>query len=318
MHEQKISLSEQIGNLPTEPQRKRRIRFHQGWWRAFVLAEAAGPHPLRQGETVCNVLNGGEMSKKNLFGPGTVDAVDATLAGRTRQSGGLIDERRLFNNLLSSQPLVFNFFGPLQQDLALATRLVQALIPSIDTVTAIRFEYAPEKWIDNSAFDVALDVTSKGRKGLLGFECKFTEPFSPTVYDTTHYEDISTSCGAFNVPYQACIKPEFNQLFRNQLIAEHQVQEKKYEFRMTGLFCESGDEAAIATGHAFRSLLKDGGSSFHVITYAQFIEALQMLPLTWAQREWSMTLWARYCALSLSAGAYEGRRHLDRNRRKDV
>ena len=76
---------------------------------------------------------------------------------------------------------------------------------------------------------------------------------------------------------------------------------------MTGLFCEPGDEGAIATGQAFKSMLRDGDSSFHVVTYAQFIEAVQRLELTWEQREWSMMLWARYCALGLSDGAYAGR-----------
>jgi hypothetical protein len=308
MHEQLPSLYRQIGNLPTESQRKRRIRFHQGWWRTFVLAEPAGPHPLREGETVCNVLKGGEASGKNLFGPGTVEAVKTTLRARNKQSGGLIDERRLYNNLLSSQPLAFNFFGPLQQDLALATQVIRVLFPQIDEVTGIEFECAPDAWIDNSAFDVALKVTSQGRAGLIGLECKFTEPFSPTAYDKPDYREKAMRFNAFNVPYEDCITAEFNQLFRNQLIAESMVQSGKYAFRMTGLFCEPGDESAIATGHAFRALLKDGDNSFHMITYAKFIEALQMLPLTWAQREWSMTLWARYCALSLSAGAYEEKR----------
>jgi hypothetical protein len=307
MQEQAVSLSEQVGNLPSEPQRKRRLRFHQGWWRAFVLGEPAGPHPLRAGETVCNVISGGKESGKNFFGPGTADAVAATLDERTRESGGKIDERRLFNNLLSSQPLVFNFFGPLRQDLALATQVVRALFPGIDAVTAVKFEFAPKGWVDNSAFDVALEVMAQGRKGLIGLECKFTEPFSPTEYDTAGYREIATVCSAFDVPYEDCIKSEFNQLFRNQLIAERLVQKEEYAFRMTGLFCEPGDEGAIATGRAFRGMIKDGESSFHIVTYAKFIEALQMLPLTWTQREWSMMLWARYCGLGLSAGAFNER-----------
>ncbi|NHZ39913.1 PGN_0703 family putative restriction endonuclease [Massilia aquatica] len=304
MQQQHTSLGEQIGNLPDESRRKRRVRFHQGWWRAFVLAETAGPHPLRPGDTVCSMLNNGESSEKNFFGPGTIEAVRETLDEHKNQAGGMIDERRLFNNMLSSQPLLFNFFGPLRKNLPLATHLVQALIPSIDEVTAIRFEYAPEQWIDNSAFDVKLEVTAQGQRGLIGLESKFTEPFSPTIYDTAQYEEIATRCGAFNVPYQAFMTPALNQLFRNQLIAEHEIEQKNVDFRMTGLFCEPGDASAIATGQAFGALLKDGASSFHIITFARFIEALQMLPLTWPQREWSMMLWARYCGQALSAGAY--------------
>ncbi len=49
MQQQHTSLGEHTGKLPDESRCQRRIRFHQGWWRAFVLAETAGPHPLRHG-----------------------------------------------------------------------------------------------------------------------------------------------------------------------------------------------------------------------------------------------------------------------------
>ena len=34
----------------------RRMRFHQGWWRAFILNEEEGPRSSRPAETVCNSL----------------------------------------------------------------------------------------------------------------------------------------------------------------------------------------------------------------------------------------------------------------------
>jgi hypothetical protein len=302
--QQQAGLRTQIGSLPVETDRKSRLRFHQGWWRAFVLAEPAGPYPKRPEATLCSAIRGGEVSEKNLLGPGTAEAVASTLDGRDSQSGGLIDRQRLYNNMLSSQPLAFNFFGPLQQDLALATRLAQVLFPSIAEVTRVRFEHAPADRADNSAFDVVLDVEANGKRGLIGLECKFTEPFSPKVYDKPRYREIAQRSGAFRAPYEACIVPAFNQLFRNQLVAEQLREEEGLAFCMTGLFCDNGDGAAIATGKAFSSMLADGDKSFHIITFARFIEALQMLTLTWEQREWSMMLWARYCALALSAGAH--------------
>ena len=42
---------------------------------------------------------------------------------------GTIDPFRLFCNMLSSQPMCFNLFGPLVDDLELATHLVQLLLP---------------------------------------------------------------------------------------------------------------------------------------------------------------------------------------------
>jgi len=301
-----MKLRQLIGTLPSEPKDKARLRFHQGWWRSFVLDEPQGPHPLRRGESVCNVVSGGEHSLKNLIGDGARAAVERTLLDRKNQgkAAGLIDERRLYNNLLSSQPLVFNFFGNLQQDRRLATQLMSRLVPGIDEVLDVRFEYAPRPWIDNSAFDVALVVKSRGETGLLGIECKFTETFSPTVYDIDEYRDIAKDSSAFGVDYETCIAPRFNQLFRNQLIAERLVQRGEYAFRMTGLFCHESDTSAIATGNAFKALLVDGAASFHVLTYARFLEELQQLPLSWDQRSSSMMLWARYCALELSEAAY--------------
>lgn len=82
-----------------------------------------------------------------------------------------------------------------------------------------------------------------------------------------------------------CISSRFNQLFRNQLIAEGLVRRGDYGFRMTGLFCVQNDDRAIGTGTAVRGLLGDGDASFDIITFAQFIEAAQRLPLDWEQRE---------------------------------
>jgi hypothetical protein len=301
---QLINLRQQIGSMPAESKAKARMRFHQGWWRTFVLNEPEGPHPKFPAQCVCSALVDGESTGKNLIGDGTRAAIDRTLSERAKlpRPAGLIDQRRLFNNMLSSQPLAFNFFGKLQQDLGLATQLMHRLIPGIDEVVDVRFEFAPQDWIDNSAFDVALVVRSGGRTGIVGFESKFTETFSQTEYDNEKYEAIAAASGAFPAPYRTYIAARFNQLFRNQLMAEELVLRGEYAFRMTGLFCYQDDEAAIATGRAFQAALGDP-SSFHVITYARFLEELQQLPLPWPEREWSMMLWARYCALELSEAA---------------
>jgi hypothetical protein len=293
-----------IGSLVDESADRSRQRLHQGWWRAFVLGEPAGAHPVRPADKVCNTMSGGEISLKNFMDEGTARAVRETLDGRTSGSGGLVDERRLYNNLLSSQPLAFNFFGRLKRDPALASEIVQSLVPDIDGVTDVLFEFSPEDWVDNSAFDVALVVHARGQKGLLGLECKFTEPFSPKPYRNSRYEEIAEASGAFMASYETCTSSRFNQLFRNQLIAEDLVRRGDYDFRMTGLFCHQNDDRAIGTGTAFRDLLRDGDASFHIITFAQFIEAAQRLHLDWEQREWSMQLWARYCGLSLSDAAW--------------
>ena len=61
----KDRLKELIGFLPKEHGFKRKMRLHQGWWRAFVLAEEQGDHPVKKGETVCNTIRSGEVNLKN-------------------------------------------------------------------------------------------------------------------------------------------------------------------------------------------------------------------------------------------------------------
>jgi hypothetical protein len=68
-----------------------------------------------------------------------------------REIGAMIDEERLFTNLLSSMPLVFNLFGPMRLDLKLATRVIISLVPGFNgTVTQVLFEHAPSR--SNPAF----------------------------------------------------------------------------------------------------------------------------------------------------------------------
>ncbi|WP_228892408.1 PGN_0703 family putative restriction endonuclease [Pseudoduganella aquatica] len=296
-----------IGTLPDEGRAKRRIRFHQGWWRAVVLGEPEGANPANKDARVCNTVTGGLQSRANFLSPLAEWAVKETLREREVHAAGLFDMDRLYNNLLSSQPLAFNFFGDLKKDLDLATRVLQKLFPSVDAVEAVRFEFAPKERYtgDNSAFDVAFEISAGGRRGLLGLECKYTDSFSPKEYRRAEYQAIAAASASFRDPLDSYFDSRFNQLMRNQLIAESCVQKGHYDFRMTGLFCFDGDQDAIETGLAFRDKLSDGVDSFRVITYGDFISALQQLELTWERREWSMLLWARYCGLRLSARVFD-------------
>jgi hypothetical protein len=89
------------------------------------------------------------------------------------------------------------------------------------------------------------------------------------------------------------------------LIAESLVQNQRYCFVYTGLFCFEQDKDAIKTGNTFQNMLRNGPKNFKIITYSDFISALQKQDLTWQQREWSMLLWARYCGLTLSKNLYQ-------------
>ena len=99
-----------------------------------------------------------------------------------KNEGKFISEPRIWDNLLSSQPLCFNLFGELHFDLKLATKYFSRLFPTrVKQVTAVKFEYSPGRGHinytgDHSAFDVFIEYNSHdGKRGFIGIEVKYAE-----------------------------------------------------------------------------------------------------------------------------------------------
>ena len=297
-----------IGNIvENEDSRIKTARIHQGWWRAFVLGEMQGPKPNSKDEYICNTIECDNNYEGNFLSSEISEVVKTVLKQRQNDSPGIIQENRLRGNLLSSQPLCFNFFGHFYNDKELALLVFKKFYPDISKVKGIMFEYAPtpkEMYTnDNSAFDVAIEVEVNGKTGLIGIECKYTETFSPKIYATEKYQSIFNSSNAFNTSFEQLTSSKFNQLFRNQLIAESLIQNKIYSFVNTALFCAPEDETAQKVGKQFQSLLSANYSNFQIITFFDLIESIQQNKLSRNQREYSMLLWARYLGFQLSAKA---------------
>lgn len=282
---------------------QKRMRLHQSWWRAFVLAEEPGQHPKKPDETIGSSIKNGESTLLNFMDEHAVRAARETLDNRNKKSKGMINEERLFNNLLSSQPLCFNFFGRLKYNLLLATKVFQKFFPLITEVTGIFFEFVPEKAQnnDNSADDIAIEFRSgQNKKGIIGLECKYTETFSQKKYSSDNYKHIYSLSEAFISSYDELTHPKYNQLFRNQLIIESALLNHTYDIGFSGLFCYQGDRNALTTGNSFQKMLKNGEERFKIVTFAGIIETIQKLNIDWETREWSMMLWNRYCETKLS------------------
>jgi len=135
---------------------------------------------------------------------------------------------RVFRNLLSSQPLCFNLFGELQQDLALATRVMEDLAPTrIAQVNDIRFEYSPGRGDprytdDHSAFDVYLEFrTPRNKTGFVGIEMKYTEELGrPPARHRTRYDEVAGQMGCFKAKELVHLKaPPLEQIWRDHLLA---------------------------------------------------------------------------------------------------
>jgi hypothetical protein len=99
-----------------------------------------------------------------------------------RSEDRLIKEPRIYNDLLSSQPMCFNLFGELKADLAAATAWARHLWPDrVEKVTRLELEHSPGrrelKYLENrTAFDAYLEHTVPGGgEGFIGFEVKYHE-----------------------------------------------------------------------------------------------------------------------------------------------
>ena len=130
-----------------------------------VLGSRLDPHQARAG--------------RNFLTPAILRQVRKRLA--EPQAYQLIQEERLWGDLLSSQPMCFNLFGELAADLELATRAAQVWWPGrVAQVTEVRFEWSPgrreRRYLGNrTAFDaVLLHTTPTGGRGFIGIETNTT------------------------------------------------------------------------------------------------------------------------------------------------
>ena len=316
-------LKELIGNIPKETGFIKQFRIHQGWWRTFVLNEMEGRYwdKINKKEaSVCNRINNGEKTKKNFLSEEILTVVRDSCEKHKVEKSGIIEENRLYNNLLSSQPLAFNFFGFLKVHPDIALAFLRTLRPDIIQVETVVFEYAPKATSDHSAFDFGFIIRSETGRGFWGFECKYTDTFSfrgkgcKVNYGdklgieedrnySKYYETYQENPYRFPDDYFSYVRDRnFNQLFRNELLA--MLLKTEFDFVLTGLFCHHGDKETVKSGHEFQKKIGNGKNDFVVLTYSDYFERIQRLDLTWEQRELIMLLWARYCGLILSQNIF--------------
>ena len=133
------------------------------------------------------------------------DVVRREVVDPVRSRGKLYARPRIFNDLLSSQPLCFNLFGELQQNLPLARRALRRVTDGrIETVTAIGFEHSPGRRDatytgDRSAFDVFVEyATPDSKLGFAGIEVKYHENLDDKAAPhRERYEEIAAAMGCF-------------------------------------------------------------------------------------------------------------------------
>ncbi len=122
-----------------------------------------------------------KREKVNYLTNNIKNCVDESII-QARINGGMIAEPRIWNNLLSSQPLCFNMFGEMHYDLEFATEFFQTLFSTkVKRVTSVKFEFSPSRGNkeytgDHSAFDVFIEYFNhQDEECFIGIEVKYAE-----------------------------------------------------------------------------------------------------------------------------------------------
>ena len=146
-----------------------------------------------------NYISNGEIPKegcwKNFLTGYAFDYAKKRVNPENKKPYETIESDRLFNNLLSSQPMAFNLFCPLQQMLKesskIATKVIKAALPNypIHKVTEVELEFIPKEYKELTGEKSAMDAIIKfedehGKNGFIAIETKYSENLGTNIaYD---------------------------------------------------------------------------------------------------------------------------------------
>lgn len=255
--------------IPADHRFKAAARFLQALWRED-RGLAIGIHvdsrelhrPRRLGSRISTAA--GALGSNFLY-PDIVPVVTRALA--YREPGAAYDVDRLKTNLLSSQPLAFNLFGPLARDLAFATRFVAELLPgTLTEVTDILFEHSPGRGdprftADRTAYDVVLrgrDAT--GARAIVAVEIKYSEaghePAPPP--HPRHAQIARTTPDLFADPDDpTLIGPACQQLYRQHCLASAMLAAGLADKATLAFIAPTHNKLAHAAAAAYTRQLTD-------------------------------------------------------------
>ena len=287
---------------------KARMRLHQSWYRAVILRLPFGTGPTPNASShYGNMLTREDgAAGRNFLTPEIAEIARRRVA----QGYGTIEAYRLFHNMLSSQPMCLNIFGPLVNDPVRATRMIAALVPDpVTEVTRVAIEWAPDPaetyLADRTAFDVLIEYrTTDGRLCALGVETKLTEPFSQKEYDGERYRRWMR---VPNAPWRpdadrAVHLIAHNQLWRDHLLAVALSAHPRSPYNVARLMLvhHPADRDCVRILEGYRQLLRDDDDSLLDMPLDRLIELWSPLVESASEQTWLSDLRLRYLDLDKS------------------
>jgi len=204
----------------------RRMRLHQSRWRADVLGLpfGCGPHATSASK-YGNMLTAEAGDRGLNF---LTPEIGAYALRRQADFPRGIKRHRLLCNMLSSQPMCFNLFGPIALDATIAVEMASALFRRDDLRRVIRviIEHEPDPradYLDDAtSFDAFIEVeNAEGSLGFIAVETKLTEPFSPTRYPIVRGSAYQRWLDHAHAPWRSPARAAFEAIEINQLFRDH-------------------------------------------------------------------------------------------------
>lgn len=219
----------------------------------------------------------------------------------TPETKAVLVRPRLWVDLLSSQPLCFNLFGPLAEDLPLATRVLGMIWPQIHSVTAIRFEWSPGRddldYTGNrSAFDVFVEYEGTRGRCFLGIEIKYHESLKGSAANNKNgaYVEIARPLGIFRDGAFADLqKLPLQQIWLDHLLALRLARNPKGDGWDAGTFVlvHPADNTACAQAVTRYKECLVSGDTFEARTLDDIVRAARLVdPESWADDVYSRYL----------------------------
>jgi len=279
---------------------KRQARLHQSKYRTEILkVECDGYGNLLKEEDAIKGLNFYDDF-------GILDAVHKRYGKRYR--------KQLYDNLLRSEHIPFNFFVPLGSDLTCIRDVLNDFLQgSIQELTRIEIEYAPPepgKYLkDRTAFDACIwYLHSDNRTGILGIEVKYTEQAYALKQGSKEANEIKENNSAYRITAECSgvfknwndeklIEDDSRQIWRNHLLGEKMKQVDKIGHFNSVIFYPAGNKHFASVIPKYQQFLTDPSLQIG-ITYGDFFDSLVKHSNSERYNRWITYLKKRYNIIS--------------------
>lgn len=219
---------------------------------------------------------------KNFLTETVRDVVRTEVMDPLTSAGKLYARPRIFNDLLSSQPLCFNLFGELTRDLDLASAVIADMSNArFLEVCGIEFEYSPGRrkpryLNDGSAFDVFIRCrNAAGEPCFIGVEVKYHENMRGRAGDhKVRYDEVASTMGCFRDDRLPLMQTPLQQIWRDHLLAGITRVEDGYSDSLFVMLYPRDNTAVQKATDGYRQQLARS-DSFATWTLEDFVESLR-------------------------------------------